>query len=78
MNAPALIARLRVFGHEIEALAEELEADTRFSRRLAGGDLADVATAHNRRLSQAFDVVEHGISDDRRKGYVAVRDENRI
>jgi hypothetical protein len=32
MNAPALIARLRVFGHEIEtALAEELETDARFS-----------------------------------------------
>jgi len=32
INAPALIARLRVFGHEIEtALADELETDPRFS-----------------------------------------------
>jgi hypothetical protein len=35
-------------------------------RRLAGDDLADVATTHQRRLNQAFDAVEHGISGDHR------------
>ncbi|GAB3964358.1 helix-turn-helix domain-containing protein [Plantactinospora veratri] len=86
MEAPTVIARLRVFEHEIEAaLAEELESDKRFSgdsaliaalvvaayrvvavatvrRRLAGDDLADIATAHRQRLNQAFDAIEHGIS----------------
>ena len=86
LEAPTLIARLRVFEHEIEAaLAEELESDKRFSgdsallaalvvaayrivavatvrRRLAGDDLADIATDHQRRLNQAFDAIEHGIS----------------
>jgi AcrR family transcriptional regulator len=88
--SPALIARLRAFGYEIEtALADELDADARFGgdsalvaallvaayrtvavetvrRRLAGDDLADVATTHQRRLNQAFDAVEHGISGDHR------------
>ncbi|MGC7095081.1 TetR family transcriptional regulator [Amycolatopsis lurida] len=31
-------------------------------RRLAGDDLADLATTHRQRLNQAFDAVEHGIS----------------
>ncbi|MEV5535355.1 helix-turn-helix domain-containing protein [Saccharopolyspora shandongensis] len=35
-------------------------------RRLAGDDLADLATTHRQRLNQAFDVVEHGISGDHR------------
>jgi AcrR family transcriptional regulator len=84
--APTLLARLRVFEHEIEAaLAEELEADPRFEgdgallaafvvaayrvvaavtvrRRLAGDDLDDIATDHQRRLHLAFDAIEHGIS----------------
>jgi AcrR family transcriptional regulator len=87
-EAPALIARLRVFEHEIEAaLAEELASDGRFSgdsalvaalvvaayrvvvvgtvrRRLAGDDLAGVATAHRQRLHQAFDAIEHGLAAD--------------
>lgn len=85
-EAPTLIARLRVFEHEIEAaLAEELESDGRFlgdsalvaalvvaayrivvvgtvRRRLAGDDLAEIATAHQQRLNQAFDTIEHGVS----------------
>lgn len=85
-DAPTLIARLRVFEHEIEAaLAEELASDPRFGgdgallaalvvaayrvvavatvrRRLAGDDLTDIATDHRRRLNQAFDAIEHGIS----------------
>jgi AcrR family transcriptional regulator len=86
VEAPTLIARLRVFEHEVEAaLAEELAADERFSgdsallaalvvaayrivavatvrRRLAGDELADVAAAHRRRLNQAFDAIEYGVS----------------
>jgi AcrR family transcriptional regulator len=88
-QAPALIARLRLFEHEIEAaLAEELESDPRFCgdsallaalivaayrvvalatvrRRLAGDNLADIATAHQQRLNQAFDAIEHGITPAR-------------
>ncbi|MET8233541.1 helix-turn-helix domain-containing protein [Micromonospora sp. NPDC005298] len=84
-EAPTLIARLRVFEHEVEAaLAEELESDTRFTgdaallaallvaayrvvavatvrRRLAGDDLAAIATAHQERVNRAFDAIEHGI-----------------
>ena len=84
--APTLIARLRVFEHEIEAaLAAELASDRRFAgdaalvaalvvaayrvvvvatvrRRLAGDDLAAIATAHRRRLTEAFDAIEHGIA----------------
>ncbi|AGZ42979.1 TetR/AcrR family transcriptional regulator [Actinoplanes friuliensis] len=78
-ESPALIARLRVFEHEIEAaLAAELESDKRFSgdsallaalvvaayrvvavatvrRRLAGDDLAMLATDHQQRVNQAFE-----------------------
>jgi AcrR family transcriptional regulator len=78
-ESPALIARLRVFEHEIEAaLAAELESDKRFSgdsallaalvvaayrvvavatvrRRLAGDDLAMLATDHQERVNQAFE-----------------------
>lgn len=85
-EAPSLIARLRVFEHEIEAaLAGELEADQRFSgdsaltaalvvaayrvvavatvrRRLAGDDLAAIATDHRQRLNSAFDAIEQGVS----------------
>jgi AcrR family transcriptional regulator len=85
-EAPTLIARLRVFEHDIEAaLAEEFESDQRFAgdsalvaalvvaayrvvvvgtvrSRLAGDDLAGIATAHHRRLNLAFDAIEHGTS----------------
>ncbi|MEV6232688.1 helix-turn-helix domain-containing protein [Saccharopolyspora shandongensis] len=36
-------------------------------RRLAGDDLADIATTHRQRLNQAFDAVEHGISGAHRR-----------
>jgi hypothetical protein len=31
-------------------------------RRLAGGDLADIAAMHRERLNEAFDAVAHGLS----------------
>jgi AcrR family transcriptional regulator len=85
VEAPTVIARLRVFEHEIEAaLAGELASDERFSgdsalvaalvvaayrvvvvgtvrRRIAGDDPTDIATAHRRRLDQAFAALERGL-----------------
>jgi AcrR family transcriptional regulator len=87
--SPALMARLRAFGYEIEAaLAAALRADARFAgdsaltaallvaayrtvaaesvrRRLDGGDVAGIAATHVRRLNEAFDAVEYGISAGR-------------
>jgi AcrR family transcriptional regulator len=85
VEAPTVIARLRVFEHEIEAaLAGELASDNRFTgdsalvaalvvaayrvvvvgtvrSRVAGADLADITTAHRRRLDQAFAALERGL-----------------
>ncbi|MDJ1133638.1 TetR/AcrR family transcriptional regulator [Streptomyces iconiensis] len=51
----ALVAALLIAAYRTVAVGTA-------QRRLAGGDLAEIATTHRRRLAQAFDTVEHGIA----------------